>query len=47
MLVRVTYQHEVDIKKLFDNMQAIIEVIDLKAENKLSLTNVANWRPAR
>jgi hypothetical protein len=33
MLVRVTNKHGEDIKNLSDNMQSIMEVIDLMAEN--------------
>jgi hypothetical protein len=32
MLVRVTYQHDEDIKNILDNMQSILEVIDLMAQ---------------
>jgi hypothetical protein len=32
MLIRVTNQHDEDIKKLSDNLQSIMEVIDLMAE---------------
>jgi hypothetical protein len=32
MLVRVTNQHDKDIKGLSDNMQSIMDVIDLMAE---------------
>jgi hypothetical protein len=37
MLVRITNQHDEDIKNLSDNVQAIMDVINIMAENNPDL----------